>query len=73
MQGVNAPNSLFETGAGQFAVAPGSLIYALGGISPSLECSGYGSIEQEPQKESRPCQPAHICSPAYRPMERESR
>ena len=39
MQGVNAPNSLFETGAGQFAVASGSLIYALGGISPSLESS----------------------------------
>ena len=39
MQGVNAPNSLFETGAGQFAVASGSLIYALGGISPNLESS----------------------------------
>ena len=39
MQGINAPNSLFETGAGQFAVASGSLIYALGGISPNLESS----------------------------------
>ncbi len=39
MQGVNAPNSVFETGAGQFAVASGSLIYALGGISPNLESS----------------------------------
>jgi serine/threonine protein kinase/Tol biopolymer transport system component len=39
MQGVNAPNTLFETGAGQFAVASGSLIYALGGISPNLESS----------------------------------
>ena len=38
MQGVNAPNTLFETGAGQFAVsASGTLIYALGGISPNLE------------------------------------
>jgi eukaryotic-like serine/threonine-protein kinase len=39
MQGVNAPNTLFETGAGQFAVTSGSLIYALGGISPNLESS----------------------------------
>ena len=38
MQGVNAPNSVFETGAGQFAVSTsGTLIYALGGISPNLE------------------------------------
>ena len=46
MQAVNAPNTVFETGAGQFAVSSsGTLIYALGGISPNLE-SGWMWVER---------------------------
>ena len=40
MQAVNAPNTIDETGAGQFAVSSsGTLIYATGGTSRSLEGS----------------------------------
>lgn len=40
MQGVNAPNSADETGAGQFTVsASGTLLYVVGGISPIVERS----------------------------------
>jgi len=38
MQAVNAPNGADETGAGQFVVSDsGTLLYAVGGISPSLQ------------------------------------
>ena len=40
MQGISAPNTADETGAGQFTVSPtGTLVYATGGINPLLETS----------------------------------
>jgi eukaryotic-like serine/threonine-protein kinase len=40
MQAVNAPSGYDETGAGQFTLSnSGTLLYVLGGVSPSLESS----------------------------------
>ena len=73
MQAVNAPNSLFETGAGQFAVASGSLIYALGGISPNLESSWVWLNRTGAAERIEPVPAGPYLFPRLSPVERESR